>query len=125
MHSVATIDIGSMQHGSWRFHHFNNDLLDGKNSHRRWFGTCILKDSRSANCRRLFSAKAVASGAEATTALIWNGLDEPPPGRDESGRECCDNSITENINAGTRVLGRDSKYDYDHCSCRDGRGRQR
>ena len=29
--------------------------------------------------------------------LMWNGMDEPPPGRNEGGRDGGDSSITENI----------------------------
>ena len=35
--------------------------------------------------------------------LMWNGLDEPPPGHNEGGRDGGDSSITENINAGPCV----------------------
>ena len=35
--------------------------------------------------------------------LMWNGLDEPPPGHNEGGRDGGDSSITENINAGPWV----------------------
>ena len=30
MHSDATIDVGSMQYDSWRFHHFNDEAIDVK-----------------------------------------------------------------------------------------------
>ena len=35
--------------------------------------------------------------------LMWNGLDEPQPGRDEGGRDGCDGSSAATINLGPVV----------------------
>ena len=48
-------------------------------------------------------SKSCGKGRRELPQLMWNGLDQPQPGRDEGGRDGCDGSSAATINLGPVV----------------------